>query len=450
MSTDAIMHAYSPGQSLRRDQEAALRGALLSPASTHLRTILTFVEQPRGSNERDRDTIIQAVKTARSEEPHAFLSEAAERLAIATARWDLARDEEEKRFYFNLKHILELPASIYKPLEPQFAAHEIDRMLVAHTLMAESVAVRTALASFWKYYEPAVVVPEDVRQEPEQAALYGSLITRLEAADARTRAGDKTAAFVDGHYGLLKALRAATGTQSPSPAAQARAKAQADWAERRAAQVNSLSPEWRPLFERLIDLSPTDQNLDGIPAWPEFKAVMRLDPGRRGTILHELVQLAFERDRQRDSRSPIACHFLLGRISVFARDNPHPDFKHSVWEALNRFAHHLAHEPIDLDDRRMADVLKALMTWRDLCQFSMLDAAEAVLARGTAPRTRAALAEVARQPSHCIIPGPNARFTPHEGDVWWNGAPPRIAEMLKRWPGGPTGLIGRLFGRKNS
>jgi hypothetical protein len=78
----------------------------------------------------------------------------------------------------------------------------------------------------------------------------------------------------------------------------------------------------------------------------------------------------------------------------------------------------------------------------------MLDSAEMTLQAGRAPRTIAALQELARQPSNVVMPG-NAG-PDHDGDVWWNGAPPRAYALIEKYGGreaARSSIVARVFGK---
>jgi hypothetical protein len=124
------------------------------------------------------------------------------------------------------------------------------------------------------------------------------------------------------------------------------------------------------------------------------------------------------------------------------------DAAFEAWKKLDVLAQLLAKHPVQLDDPHMARLIAAARSWRPPCQFALFDSAEMTLRAGPAPRTIAALLELAERPSNVLVPG-NAG-PDHEGDVWWNGAPPRAYALIEKHGGqeaARSSVVARVFGK---
>ena len=232
--------------------------------------------------------------------------------------------------------------------------------------------------------------------------------------------------FREGHYVALAAMRQAIAATGPSGAAAAKASRDAALAARRGALLNGISPVWRSVFEWLLDLPDTGSRLEAaLKDDAKLIALAGLNDSERGAILSDLARLRFEYPDWRGGHATPP----LERLDGLSRREDWQGIDSvgfAAWTKFAAVASMLVTQPVRLADAEMARLLTAAQDWRPLCDFGLLDLAGMTLQSGPAPRTVAALREMAVRPSHAVLPG-NAG-PERDGDVWWNGAPPRIKE----------------------
>lgn len=131
--------------------------------------------------------------------------------------------------------------------------------------------------------------------DPAKAADRAGLVDRLEAAAHRTIGrplSDRQAgSFAFHHFALLAALRRAIGLPRGGPSAEAWDAYLAQRRERRAEIVGKVSPFWRPLFERLIDLPRSGGLEEAKILRAAFDPFAAMDMASRAQVLDEVRAL---------------------------------------------------------------------------------------------------------------------------------------------------------------
>jgi hypothetical protein len=454
-SSDDVFSRYRGQVPLDDDFVRELKQALLVPQSNHLREILVRAIAAETSEFGRVAGAYELKQEASENTPHLFFSEAIERAAVASSlSHRLQGQPSHDRTFFLIWRICSHCACVYRDLGPGFSPLDMDRLLRARTLATEDIGATIEFAAVREYLKSAVISEDDACSDPHRLTLYRNLIGRLERAyvetlqtEVRWKAAqatpyDKRAEalaearqaeryFREGDYAVLETMRRAVGTAGGSGATAVRSERGATIEARRAALLESVSPLWRDLFEWLLDLPYTSDRLEiTLRNDPKLTSLASLNETERGVILSDLVRLHRNYPDWRHGQA-VPSGERLGALARRRDEEQVGDAGFNTWKKLDIIASILVQQRVRLSDADMACTLATAQEWRPLCDFGLLDSTEATLQREPGPLTIAALRALATRPSHAIVPG-NAG-PDHEGDLWWNGAPPRANALVGRY-----------------
>jgi hypothetical protein len=453
-SSDDVFSRYHGQVPLDDVFVGELKRAQLEPQSNHLREILVGAVAA-DTYEFGRVAGASGLKREALEKtPHLFFSEALERAAVASSvSGRLQAEPSQARTFFLIWQISLQCASIYRDIGPGFSPLDMDRLLRTRTLATEDIGATNVFTGVREYLTSAVV-SEDACSDPRRLTLYRDLIGRLERAyvetletEVRWKAAQATPEheraealakarraeryFREGDHAVLEAMRRAVGTAGGLEATAIRSERHATTAARRAALLESISPSWRVVFEWLLDLPYTsDSLLVTLRNERRLTSLASLNETERGVMLSDLVRLRRTYPDWRHGQA-VPSGERLGALARPRDDQGVGDAGFTTWNKFDVITSMLVEQPVRLRDVDMASALASAQEWRPLCDFGLLDSAEATLRREPAPLTIAALRALAVRPSNVILPG-NAG-PDHDGDVWWNGAPPHANALVERY-----------------
>lgn len=470
-SSDEILSKYHGQALLDQASLAEFKRALLEPQSLHLRQILEMMVAAETFELGRADGAMEKWKEGQKADPQLLYSEALERAAVASSLCGrLQGSPLDDKSLFIIWQGCERCSCTYSEIDFGRSLDDIDRLLRTRTLATEDIGASNVFSKVSRYVKFSPVRPADISNLTRQD-LYRSLIARLEQAEADTRQNEarleaaKKAPYAQAgmamadyrkaerffrqeDYAMLEMLRVAIDEPGPSTAMRAKAESEALLEARRKRLFESISPIWRDQFIWLLDIPhPGNAEIAKLEKDPRLAPLGRLDEAKRGIILSDLVRLRSDYpDWIGGQVVPVE-----ERLGGFARPNARQkvgDAGFEAWMKLDFLTNWLAKLPVQLDDPHMARLIAAAQSWRPLCQFAMLDSAEMTLQAGRAPRTIAALQELASQPSHVVIAGDAG--PDYDGDVWWNGAPPRVYALIEKYGGqaaARSSIVARIFGK---
>lgn len=453
---------YSGHVPIDDDYLAKMKMALLNPQSQYLSKILKQAVETQCSSVYRLEKGSELQAEALEIEPHLFHFEAIERAAVASSLSIRTREKaNQDKDWFIIWQICNWCARTYRDFNPRFSTEDVDRLLRALTLATEDIAASNEFIHIRRFLKPAFSVPLDVRECQERSGLYRRLIVRLEHSEAQTRtnqarrddafyssqdlrrkargtmlakAREAECFFKNDDYEMLAALRRSVSAADQSAAEAARLKDDADIEARRDSLFAMLSPLWRHVFIRLLDLEYDSDRLPAvIAASPDLKALNELSNADRGVVLSQIARL-FRSDHDHSSAAAEAPRKSLGALARRTSSRRVDDHNSDLWRKLNPVGSLLVKRAVTLGDAEMSEVLRTSQKWRELCDFGLLESAESTLQSGPAPLTIQALTALAKRPSHCIVPSDAGGE--NEGDVWWNEAPRRAIALVQRYGGG--------------
>src|SRR5690606_2471472 len=247
---DRMLASYAHTSPVPDSTLPALMQAIMTPETPELRVLLEGLSAERHDYLFTPEA--RALKDqALERDPANFLSEAVERGCVLHSLGDHRRNPHGGSGYFNLWHGCEQLLDIYRPVEADFDETATDRLLRAWTLATEFLGGHTFSRAAAKYLGENLAIPPAAPGSARHRELL-SLIARLDAAEARSRADWRNGHFTYRDYALLEALCRATG-QAGSAGLARWAQDRAARAQKREALLAAANASWRPVLAELLD-----------------------------------------------------------------------------------------------------------------------------------------------------------------------------------------------------